>query len=32
MKEFNASFMRHQIETWLATYQLIDATSTSTLF
>jgi hypothetical protein len=32
MKEFNASFMRHQVETWLATYQLIDATSTSTLF
>jgi hypothetical protein len=29
---FNASFMRQQIETWLAAYQLIDETSTSTLF
>jgi hypothetical protein len=32
INNFNASFARHQIETWLATYKLIDATSPSTLF
>ena len=32
MADFNASFMRHQLETYLALYQLIDATSTATLF
>jgi hypothetical protein len=32
MSQFNPSFMRHQLETWLTAYQLIDATSTSTLF
>jgi hypothetical protein len=32
MKDFNAAFMRHQVQTFLSLYQLIDATSTSTLF
>lgn len=29
---FNASLMRKQIQTWLTTYQIIDSTSTATLF
>ena len=29
---FNAGLMRQQLQTWLTTYKLIDATSTATLF
>jgi hypothetical protein len=29
---FNPNLMRQQVQTWLALYKLIDATSTATLF